>query len=98
MSYRFDLPSDVENQIYDCALYIAQDNPERALTWIDEAITTMRTICDMPNAHAVDEKMTAQIGLEIRSRPFGNYLIYYRVDETEKVVQMHLFIHAKRER
>lgn len=98
MSYLFILPARVENQIYDCALYIAQDSPVRALSWVDDVIAAMKNVCDMPHAHTEDHEMSLRVGRTIRHIPFGEYLIFYEVDEELKAVVMHLFIHAKRDR
>ena len=98
MSYRFILPTDVENQVYDCALHIAQDNPTRAISWLDEVIEAMKGVCEMPHAHTEHPALSRQVGRTIRHRPFGNYLIFYQVDDEAKAVIMHLFIHAKRDR
>lgn len=97
MSYRFDLPADVENQIYDCAVYIARDNPGRAVTWVDDVLAEMRRCCESPLAHPIDPRLSSRVGRDIRKRPFGNYLIFYHVDEDRRVVTMHLFRHAARE-
>ena len=98
MSYRFILPADVENQVYDCALFIARDNPGRALSWVDEVVEMMESVCEWPDAHSVDESMSRLVGRTIRRRAFGEYLMFYEVDMQARAVVMHLFIHAKRDR
>ncbi|MEM6393422.1 MAG: type II toxin-antitoxin system RelE/ParE family toxin [Planctomycetota bacterium] len=96
MNYRFLLPPDVENLVYDAALYIAEDNPRRAIAWVDEVFDAMRSICELPRASSVDEEKTAQLGREIRRKPFGRYQIFYEVNETDQRVTVVHFQHGAR--
>lgn len=98
MSYRVIITADVEKQVFDCALYIARDNPDRALSWADDVFEVMRGLSDYPHASPEDPKLSRQVGRTIRRRAFGEYLIFYEVDEQAQAVVMHLFVHAKRER
>lgn len=98
MNYRFILPADVEKQVYDCALFIARDYPVRAMSWVDDVIATMKSVCELPHAHTQDQALSKLVGKTIRRLPMGEYLIFYYVDDQSNAVIMHLFIHAKRDR
>jgi toxin ParE1/3/4 len=53
--------------------YIAQDNPARALSFIQEIRAQCQKIGKSPLAYRV----RPELGDEIRSCPFGNYVILY---------------------
>ena len=53
--------------------YIAQDNPARALTFIQEIRAQCQKIGKSPLAY----RARPELGDEIRSCPFGNYVIIY---------------------
>jgi plasmid stabilization system protein ParE len=92
------LPARAERELYDCALYIARRNPERALQWVDRTIEQMRSICELPRAHPIDEVATAQTGHEVRRRVLGNYLVLYHVDDAARTFVVEAFLHAARDR
>lgn len=58
--------------------YIAQDNPARALTFVAELGAASIAIGDMPLAFPLVPRHER---FGIRRRPFGNYLIFYRIEQ-----------------
>ena len=56
--------------------YIAQDNPLRAVTFVEELVQRCRWLADSPQAFPV-LRGYEQFG--IRRRPHGQYLIFYIV-------------------
>lgn len=58
--------------------YIAKDSRRRALEFIEKLEGEARQIGEMPNAFPLVPRYE-QYG--IRRRPFGNYLIFYRVED-----------------
>jgi len=66
--------------------YIAQDNPGRAITFIEDIIERCERLGQRPHAFALVPRY-AHLG--IRKRTFGNYLIFYRVaDDRVEVVHV----------
>jgi toxin ParE1/3/4 len=64
------------------AAYIAQDNPDRALTFISEIEQrTNRTLSSAPKAGTVYEG-------ETRFFPVSGYVALYEVDDDQKVVNV----------
>lgn len=94
MAYRFVLPVSVKNRLYDHALYIAEDSPSRALSWLDEVTDRMRSLVELPLAHPVAEEETERLGYEVRKLNLGSYLAIYRVDEANRSVVMVDFRHG----
>ena len=62
--------------------YIAQDNPARALTFIQEIRAQCQKIGKSPLAY----RARPELGDEIRSCPFGNYVILYCPQATDVLI------------
>ena len=56
--------------------WIGEDNPARALTFIDEIEQVCRALLDFPNAFPVGVRRDGRV---IRKRVHGDYLILYEV-------------------
>lgn len=54
--------------------YIAEDDPVRALTFVQELRDACQSLAEMPRS----APKRPQLGPNIRMRPVGNYNIYYR--------------------
>ena len=80
--------SDLE-QIGD---YIAQDNPVRAASFVQELIDKARQLGELPSGFPLLPRYE-RIG--IRRRTHGNYAIFYRV-ETDRVSVIHI-LHGARD-
>ena len=57
--------------------YIRADNPEPAVSFVNEIIDAGEAIAKMPRAFALVPPLEHK---GIRRRPFGNYLIFYLVE------------------
>ena len=62
--------------------YIAQDNPGRALTFIQE----IRAQCQKIGQSPLGYRARPELGEGIRSCPFGNYVILYRPQAPDLLV------------
>lgn len=58
--------------------YIAQDNPDRARSFVAELLGKARDLGDMQHAFPIIPRY-AHLG--VRRRVHGNYLIFYRVED-----------------
>jgi plasmid stabilization system protein ParE len=63
--------------------YIAQDSPQRAITFVRELRDKCLGLADVPLAFPLVPRYEAR---GIRRRIHGNYLIFYRVDADEIVI------------
>lgn len=80
-----------EEDIESIGDYIAQDNPARAVTFIQEFHETFSQLAQMPQS----SPRRPRLGPDIRMRPVGNYLIYYRpIAEGVEIVRV---LHAARD-
>jgi toxin ParE1/3/4 len=63
--------------------YIAQDNPARALSFVQENSRSCMSLADMPEAWPIIPRYERH---GVRRRVHGRYLIFYRVAEDRIVV------------
>lgn len=72
--------------------YIAQDNPERAVSFIASLKEQCRMLAAFPGLGAKREELARKL----RLFPIGNYCIYYRVLEDGNV-RIERVLHASRD-
>ena len=75
----------------EIAVYIAQDNPTRALTFVDELEARCAALGDAPGIGTP----RPEVGEGIRMFPHRRYLIFYR--EAQKVVRIERIMHGARD-
>ena len=63
--------------VHEIACYIARDNMDAALRWIDTIDEKLRLLAEFPGIGMQREELAPQL----RSLPVGNYLIFYRAIE-----------------
>ena len=59
--------------------YIAQDNPRRALSYIKELRKQCTKIATFPQAY----RLRSELGVGIRSCAYGNYVIFFQINDNE---------------
>lgn len=72
---RLELSRFIEADLDDIAAYIAQDNPQRAVTFIQDIRAKFRDIQRNPLIYQV----RPDIGVEARMLTVGSYVILFRV-------------------
>lgn len=60
--------------------FIKMDNPDRAVTFISELLDRCRSLGDMPRAYPLIPRYER---FGVRRRVYGNYLIFYRINENQ---------------
>ena len=63
------------DDLLDIAVYIAQDNPTRALSFVAEIEDQCQTLARMPHKGT----QRPELGEELRVLPHGRYLAFYQV-------------------
>ena len=74
---RVELSSFVERDLEEIADWIAEDNPRRAVTFIQEIRETFRRIGEGP----LHYQLRPDIGEDARLAVVGNYVILFRIDD-----------------
>jgi len=72
---QLELSRYIEGDLDDIADYIAQDNPARAVTFIQDIRTKFRDIQINPLIY----QLRPDIGVDARTATVGNYAILFRV-------------------
>lgn len=75
----------------EIAAYIAEDNPDRAKSFVAE----LRKACAILIDHPFVGMARPEVGDGLRSKPHGRYVIYYRV--IDDVVRIERFLHGARD-
>jgi plasmid stabilization system protein ParE len=70
------ITSPAEADLQSIGDWIAEDNPVRALTFVQELRRRCETLIDAPRGHA---RVPRYEHLEIRRRVYRDYLIFYRI-------------------
>jgi toxin ParE1/3/4 len=80
---RVELAAKAERDLRDIALFIAADNPTRAMSFYGELEIACLELAEFPKRFQVVRSLE---GIEIRRRVYSNYVILYRLFETRIVV------------
>lgn len=80
-----------ETDLIDIAMFIAQDNPKRALTFVDELEGKCNALGGAPGTGTP----RPALGERIRMLPHGRYLIFYR--EVGKGLRIERIMHGSRD-
>lgn len=66
----------VAGDLGEIAAFIAQDNPERAITFVEELLAKCYTFAAKPKIG----RLRPELGDEVRSRTYKSYVILYRIE------------------
>lgn len=88
---KFRLTPEVDSDLEDIADYIIRDNPERALSFVDEVVAKFRVIGERPESFPLVEGMP----WPLRSALHGNYRILFEIiDDLPHILRV---IHGARD-
>ena len=77
------LSDDARADLTDIGIYISQDNPRRALSFVRELRRACMELSEMPEPFVfVDTERYDRL----RRRPYGSYGIYYEVEGNQIIV------------
>ena len=76
------------DDLMEIAIYIAQDSPKRALSFVDELEATCNRLGNAPGIGTA----RPELGQDLRMWPHGNYLIFYR--HQRQVVRIERIMHG----
>jgi plasmid stabilization system protein ParE len=80
------ITAEAEGDLETIADYVAQDNPVRALTFVQELRAVCLGLSEFPNRFPLVERYAEQ---GIRHRVHGNYMIFYRA-EPDSITVLHV--------
>jgi plasmid stabilization system protein ParE len=72
-------------------------SPELISDWFERLFDHIDSLAEWPKRFAVSEEQTDLRGREVRKTNFGEYLIFYEVDDLERRVNVIAFRHGARD-
>ena len=82
---------EAEQDIENIGDYIARDNPQRAVTFVDELYSQCQQIGELPSLY----QKRPDFGEHIRSCVYGRYLIIF--SDENNIVRIERVLHGARE-
>jgi len=98
LRYIVEVGDDARHAIRNTARYIAieQHAPLNAERWLDALWTTVDGLESMPHRYPVDPIQTTATGRETRKLNFGDFLVFYHVDDQRHRVDIVSFVHGSK--
>lgn len=97
MSYRLVFSPSFETQVDRQVDYLLTEqhvSMETIQSWFDRLYRRLDSLTAWPEIHPVDERYSAEIGLLCRKINFGDYLVFYCVDEPRMQVRVVAMVHG----
>lgn len=89
---RVVLTKEAISDLFEIGEYIRSDNPERAFSFTNELLKQCHSLQKLPLAFPLVYRYA---NLNIRKKPYKNYLIFYRVQESD--IEIIHIIHGARD-
>jgi plasmid stabilization system protein ParE len=93
--YRIDYKPKALADIEEIRAYIAQDSPERADQYARFLLESVASLSRLPTSLRVYERRSNP-AMSVRTKNVDSYIIYFRVDESERVVTILAIRHGTR--
>lgn len=91
--YQVNITPRAEKSLLDIAEYIAQDNPIRAFTFIEEIYEfACNTFSVFPHSGKLYKNSFPNI--EVRYMPYRDYIVVYSIDDEQESVEILLAFNA----
>lgn len=88
---RLEFSPEATADLADIGAFIARDDPARARSFVDELETRCAGLAQYPDTGRTRPKL----GADLRSKPHGNYLIFYTPEA--EVVRVERILHGARD-
>lgn len=98
MSYRVVYAPSFCDDLRDHAMYLRQAHvgDNTIDRWFRDLLDLVDSLNDWPHRYAIDPVQTQSTGTETRKLNFGDYLIFYQIDDERKEVHLVAYIHGAR--
>ena len=74
---RLEVSPAADADLTEIASYIARDNVARAMTFIDELEAACAKLIDHPRSAVA----RSELGVGLRSKPHGSYVVFYTISD-----------------
>lgn len=98
MNYRVVYTRTVTNALDEQIAYFLDQHvsPSKIVDWLTGLYDGIDALYHSPKRYPVADRQSAAMGFTVRKFIYGRYLVYYRVDEAERLVEVLRFTHAAR--
>lgn len=97
MAFNYSFTDAAKEDLDEILSYISKElaNPKAALTFIDNVEKAISQLIEFPQSGSVVENEYIKTE-NIRKVPIGNYMLYYKSDDTRSIVVIIRIIYSKR--
>ena len=90
MTYRVEYTPRVIAALSDQVAWLREQGApdDRVTGWLRDLFSLTDNLYESPRRHPVAIEESAELGVEIRRVVFGDYLIYYHVDDASRLVSV----------
>ena len=98
MSYRVVYLQSVLDNLAETRAYLEREGAPAATTepWFDRLFEKIANLALFPKQYKIAAKVSSLAARETRVMPFGDYLIFYQIDEEDRCLRIVAFTHAAR--
>ena len=91
--YEVAITSDVEEQIREAFFYIHERSEQNAIKWLRGLYKAIDTLETMPSRCSLIPENQA-FSVEVRHLLYQSHRVIFTINETESVVEVHVFRHG----
>ncbi|MEX2219355.1 MAG: type II toxin-antitoxin system RelE/ParE family toxin [Phycisphaerales bacterium] len=97
MSFRVIITREVEDTIDAHVVYLKEQSTpkDRLGRWLSGLFDLIDSLYEWPRRFAVAEAVSAAKGYEVRRANYGDYAIFFRVDDERQLVEVIAFRHGR---
>lgn len=98
MKYRVVIPREIQDAVDEQVVYLLSEGAptDRLEGWLTGLYERMESLYSFPRRYAVAEAVSTATGYEVRRMNYGDYAVFYRVDDRRMVVEVIAFRHGRR--
>jgi len=99
MTYRVVTSPDVQQTLDRCTEYLVQNGagPDRVHHWLSGIFDLIDELAEFPRRYPVTPTPPGDLDYELRRAVYGDYLLFYTVSESERLVTILTFRHGMRD-
>lgn len=100
MSYRVEFSPEFGDNVRRQVEYLREQHvsEERIDGWFGDLFDQLDSLSTSPKRHPLDPIQSTAIAQPSRKMVYGDYLVFYRVDDDTKQVSIDRFVHGARDR
>ena len=100
MNYRVIYTDSFQDDLRDHLAYLRSQKVDEDVIedWYTKLFDKLDSLDEWPRAYRVSESYTADSGLETHKYNFGDYLVFYQINDQQERVELVAFMHGANRR